>query len=77
MSSVIWFQNESDGLVISSFVAHTKRVNSVKWVQNVESCCQQDFVSCSTDNTAILWEDIHPTGSYKVYERLIGNDSHG
>ncbi|KAL5234925.1 hypothetical protein ACI65C_002335 [Semiaphis heraclei] len=65
--------NESDGLVVSSFVAHTMRVNSVKWVQNVDSSCQQDFVSCSTDNTAILWEDILPTGSYKAYEKLIGH----
>jgi len=53
------------------------RVNSVKWVKNVDSsCCQQDFVSCSTDNTAILWEDILPTGSYKAYEKLIGNFSY-
>jgi len=51
------------------------RVNSVKWVQNVDSSCQQDFVSCSTDNTAILWEDILPTGTYKAYEKLIGNFS--
>uniref|UniRef100_A0A2H8TKM3 Elongator complex protein 2 n=1 Tax=Melanaphis sacchari TaxID=742174 RepID=A0A2H8TKM3_9HEMI len=65
--------NECDGRVISSFVAHTKRVNSVKWVQILDSCCQQDFVSCSTDNTAILWEDVLPTGSYKAYERLIGH----
>lgn len=48
------------------------RVNSVKWVQNVDSCSQQDIVSCSTDNTAILWEDIQPNGSYKAYEKLIG-----
>lgn len=73
--TLIWFQNESDGLVVSSFVAHTMRVNSVKWVQNVDSSCQQDFVSCSTDNTAILWEDILPTGTYKAYEKLIGNFS--
>lgn len=52
------------------------RVNSVKWVQNVDPCCQQqDFVSTSTDNTAILWKDILPTGSYKSYEKLIGNFS--
>lgn len=50
------------------------RVNSVKWVQNINvSCQQQDFVSCSADNTAILWEDILTTGSYKNYEKLIGN----
>jgi hypothetical protein len=50
------------------------RVNSVKWVHNIDPCCQQqDFVSTSTDNTAILWEDILPTGSYKSYEKLIGN----
>lgn len=69
------FQNECDGRVISSFVAHTKRVNCVKWVQNIDkSCQQQDFVSCSTDNSAILWEDITlPSGSYKAYEKLIGN----
>lgn len=69
------FQNECDGRVISSFVAHTMRVNCVKWVQNVDNRCQQqDFVSCSTDNSAILWEDITlPSGSYKTYEKLIGN----
>lgn len=50
------------------------RVNSVKWVQNLDNYCQQqDFVSCSTDNTAILWQDIQSTGSYKAYEKLIGN----
>lgn len=50
------------------------RVNSVKWVQNINvSCQQQDFVSCSTDSTAILWEDILTTGGYKSYEKLIGN----
>lgn len=50
------------------------RVNCVKWVQNIDNCCQQqDFVSCSTDNTAILWQDVQPTGSYKSYEKLIGN----
>lgn len=48
----------------------------MKWVHNVDNCCrQQDFVSCSTDNTAILWEDILPTGSYKAHEKLIGNFS--
>lgn len=68
------FQNECDGRIISSFVAHTMRVNSVKWVQNIDNCRQQyDFVSCSTDNTAILWEDVLSTGSYKAYEKLIGN----
>ncbi|VVC32544.1 Hypothetical protein CINCED_3A022921 [Cinara cedri] len=66
--------NECDGQVISSFVAHTMRVNCVKWVQNTNNSCQkQDFVSCSTDNTAILWEDILPTGNYRTYEKLIGH----
>lgn len=50
------------------------RVNCVKWVQNIVNPQQEyDFVSCSTDNTAILWESVLPTGSYKSYEKLIGN----
>lgn len=49
------------------------RVNCVKWVQNTNNCClKQDFVSCSTDNTAILWKDVLPTGIYRTYEKLIG-----
>lgn len=48
----------------------------MKWVKNTEKDCQQqDFVSCSTDNTAILWEDVLPTGLFKAYEKLIGNFS--
>lgn len=49
------------------------RVNCVKWVQNTNSCKQQDFVSCSTDNTAILWEGVLPTGIYRTFEKLTGN----
>lgn len=52
------------------------RVNCVKWVKSIESSLpEQDFISCSTDNTAILWEGILPTGSYKSHEKLIGNFS--
>lgn len=59
---------------MSSFVAHKMRVNCVKWVQNIDkNYQQQDFVSCSTDNTVVLWEDVLPSGSYKNYEQFIGN----
>ncbi|RZB40823.1 elongator complex protein 2 [Asbolus verrucosus] len=43
----------SGGKVTSTLVAHTKRVNSVRWIVGVEY--ETELVSGSTDHTAIVW----------------------
>ncbi|XP_050422943.1 elongator complex protein 2 [Adelges cooleyi] len=63
-----------DGLIVSTFLHHTKRVNSVKWIQQASNnSLAQDFVSCSADNSAVLWEGVQPTGYYKRKEKLVGH----
>ncbi|XP_050542777.1 elongator complex protein 2 [Daktulosphaira vitifoliae] len=66
--------DDCDGKIISTFLNHTKRVNSVKWVQHMcNDQITQDFVSCSADNTAVLWEGVQPSGFYRHNEKLIGH----
>lgn len=50
------FQDEEvPGKFVSTLFGHTKRVNAVKWINNLNGSFQNSFVSASVDTTAIVW----------------------
>lgn len=53
---ICFFQDEQiPGKFSGTLFAHTKRVNAVKWIQNLTGCFQNSLVSASVDTTAIVW----------------------
>ena len=64
------------GSVLSTLHVHTDRVNVVRWIKPAFPNPETEFVSASSDGTAIIWNvtDIK-TGSYKASDILRINEA--
>lgn len=59
--------------IIHTYVQHTKRVNTVKWLKSHNSPCEQYFLSGSDDKLAIFWNAKNKDDVKSV--QLIGHES--
>ncbi|XP_058798401.1 elongator complex protein 2 [Phymastichus coffea] len=63
------------GKVLSTLHVHTDRVNTVRWIKPCFPNPETEFISASSDGTAIIWQlNDEATGSFKASDILRINE---
>lgn len=65
------------GSILSTLHAHTDKVNVVRWIKPYDSKHETEFISASSDGTAIIWREVDnekhsfkPTNTLRTNEPL-------